>query len=1042
MRMMIKRTKILLWAGFIALCFVLGALFINSERHFAIAETVMQTEVKSSYFVGESFEIPQKVTLSDGNKSEESKSGRLIFPDGINYSCGQMVQLNQLGNYKLVYESENLFAEKSFSVFAKNWSVSSSRSSVSYGDLSYSNIVKSDGTKTLNADETGLRLNLAEGDKFTYHVPINVYDYERLDVIQAYPRVWTENQRTCYASFVTVKLVDYYNTENYVEFYVWCDYLGNSGTYLGAGASNQSLVGLEVQQANPNTSKALFFEDTWYKRHNVDRYVARNQYGASAGSGKSNNLLFYRGGMNFQFDPHENRVYTTTNYYYENTDSRRVDQTKMINDLDAPEIYTDYSDNIFEGFTTGEVYLELQCQLYGEEAKGSVEIQIESLLGLTGEELIQGAYSDTTAPVIEVPAMENVEKMNVIKGELVRIPEAIVYDVNYYGAPSVNVYYNYASSERVLVYSKDGQFTACLDGDYTIVYTAVDSFGNHTEKLITVGAKDGKLFDYEEEKLTSMTAGVKVSLPQITAVGINGDVATEICVYDPKGNFVELQDNSFVPMMLGEYTVEYSFSDNFAQKIWSYQVACKDEGVIGLSNEVSLPPAFLKGATYKIQNYNVYVFGTEGPIAKETSIFCCYNGAELKALSSQEKEKFVVTEGEEVVFEYRFNGETVLQRTIPVIANKSDGTKDLSKYFVGDYISAELGSKNSTYIFDSETSQASLTFMNLIPFKNFYLGYSIPENYGNFSRIKISLIDYLNGSEVVEITYTKQQDGIVIQSGEHSEKIKGMEFSGTSFALWFEKVSTCITTDGGLHFPVTPLSGHLCTLKVEIDGITGASGFSVARVNNQMFNTRAQEAVPEININYPEGLMAQYSTYVAKAPEISSVLTPLLVNEDIVTLSVYSPNDDEIVKDVNGLSLKEVDGSKTYEIVMSEVGYYTFVYMIKVGRQMIPMNYVVNVVDTIAPTITFENGINENTLIKLKVGMKHKIKSFIVSDNVSLPEELLTYVFVFDAGHRIEAYGKELSEYVFEKAGYYTICVMSKDKSGNLASAYYNVLAE
>ena len=1039
-----KRSMKKMAIGLLSVAFsasLLCAALFQSGNVTGLADATMQIALQEEYTLGVNFEIPKEMELTDNETSETATNGRLIFPDGKNYSCGQSVDLMQQGEYTLIYQSENFISERKFTVLAQNWSVTSSRSTVAFGDLSYSNYTNSSGSKGSKADEQGLLLNLAEGDVFRYNVPINVYNYEMIDVIQAYPKMWTTNQRTCYASFVTVKLVDYYNADNFVEFYMWCDSSGNSGTYLGAGASNQSMVGMETITSDQSTSsKAIYFEEQWYKRHPVQRYNAKQQYGASAKCGKSNELMFYQGGLNFQFDPIENRAYTSLNYYYESDDARKTLESRFLNDLDSPEIYTNYSENVFGGFTTGEVYLELQCQMYTSEANSSLEIQIESLFGLTGDALKQSTYNDETAPTISVDAMNGIEKFNVVKGKEINIPEASVYDVNYYGAAKASVYFNYQSSERILVYAKDGKFTAKENGDYTIVYSARDSFGNYAEKTITVFAIDGILFDYAKTELTDLVAGREVALPTVAVRGINGDVHTDVRIYDPKGNTVAVTDGTFIPTVVGTYSVEYTFYDNFAEEVWSYEIDCKDEGIVQVFDAVSLPTAFVKGATYVIEDYNVYTFSANGVVANKTAVYYAKNSGEFTPLSENMQKAFVVDDGDSFTFDYRYENRSIVQKEVPVVDVNLSGKKDLAKYFLGNYVSATASNKNVTYAFDG-TQSGELSFINTLPFETFLLEYSIPAGYGKFTSLKIVLSDYLNANESVTVEYREKDGGVEICVGEESALIKEAKLDGTGFEIWYEKKSNCFTTDGGLHIPSPSLSGYFCTMKVVLDGVYGECAIAVEQINNQAFTTRAKEAVPEFSVEYPNGLFEQNAYYTIEVPKISSVLYPVYVDASVVSVTVTNPVK-QVINDTNGVTLQNVDGSSSYVISLTDVGLYKVSYTVKVAGTTLPIPYTIKVVDTAEPVVKFEKGIDENTLIKVKIGVAHTFKSFTVTDNVTATKDLFTLVFVYDAGHRIEAYGKNLSSFTFYKKGYYTVCVMSKDSQGNLGKAYYNVLAE
>ncbi len=98
--------------------------------------------------------------------------------------------------------------------------------------------------------------------------------------------------------------------------------------------------------------------------------------------------------------------------------------------------------------------------------------------------------------------------------------------------------------------------------------------------------------------------------------------------------------------------------------------------------------------------------------------------------------------------------------------------------------------------------------------------------------------------------------------------------------------------------------------------------------------------------------------------------------------------------------------------------------------------------DDVGPVITFEDGINENTVITIKVGKTHKIKSFTITDNNTASEDLFTRVIIFTDKYATVAYdvmNNFEGEWTFTEAGNYIVQVYSIDADGNYTLAYYNI---
>ena len=133
------------------------------------------------------------------------------------------------------------------------------------------------------------------------------------------------------------------------------------------------------------------------------------------------------------------------------------EQTAVINDLDAPEIY---GNNVFKGFTTGEVYLSI----FAERYEGTrLDMEIASIGTKSGDELVSDSVLDLVAPqiVLDISQDQYDNKLFVATGSEVSIVPVKYYDINL-AFTTEQVLYN--DTQNVTL--KDGKFIASKQGKY------------------------------------------------------------------------------------------------------------------------------------------------------------------------------------------------------------------------------------------------------------------------------------------------------------------------------------------------------------------------------------------------------------------------------------------------------------------------------------------------------------------------------------------------------------------------------------------------
>lgn len=1024
-----KNRKILalsvLSAGFMAAICALGFTY-NAKTVYA-AE--LPTEIaKTSYLVGENFIVPTTATLTlEDETTVSSNVGTLKFPDGTVYESGEYV-LGQAGTYELTYYAEvngkKVTATKEFSALNENWSVSTERSFAEYGALALCN------NKSI---ANGVKVSLASGDVFSYSVPINLWNITNadgnVDVCQIFPDIKEKLADLPAVSIYTLKLIDCYDANNYIEFYVWSK--AGSGAYLGAGAANQNLGGLE-EYAATNDRRDVLYEGTNYRFHNYSRYNVTSQYGTSSKGGSDTKAYSEIGGTSFYYNP-ETQVIKR----FKRDATGKVSDIRIVNDLDSEVLH---GTNVFKGFTTGEVYVAIEGQNYNA---ASFDFEIASILGETGDSLQQKSVIDTDAPAVTIDAKSS---YNAVLREPIEIPKEIsIYDYNYYGDLRTSVYYAYGTEGQSAVFLKNGVFTPVQEGKYTVIYKAVDSFGNVCETRIEYLVKDGEAISYEEPtKFTQLAAGKTYELPFATNVSsVNENTIQKIVVTNPLGMEKEYTEgSSFMPDTIGTYTITYIFYDAIYHKEFSYEVDCANtENAVLFYNEIKLPKYFVKGATYSLDAYKVYVPSVNGLNEVVASAFVSSDAGEYQAIS--DIANFKVEAQESLQFKFVYNGESLESETYSVI-DLGYGTqqKEYEKYFYGEYNSVSSSFSGFTYQFNAENAtNKSLEFINLVSFSNFELSFTIPKDYDNLAELKIVLTDYANAENKNVISYKNSSSGATFSVNGGKEQKLANGFADFMQRVEFSSVEGMIKNNQSAAVQCEAFESDLCFLSIELVSISGDSQICISKLNNQSFGTYVYEDAPEFAYAQVQGVKEVGDVVTVSLATISSVLSPVLQKDCLV--SVYAP-DGSFAISKDGVTLNKVSALREYEITLEKCGSYKVEYsgLVNTGlsgndaTRTKMSSYPINVLDKEPPQLSLQ----DTKTVLLKVGETHVVRSYSVSDNTTQQSLIKVLVLIYNENGNLVAWN--VKDIAFDKAGTYEVVVCAEDEAGNMTTACYAIIVK
>lgn len=657
---------------------------------------------------------------------------------------------------------------------------------------------------------------------------------------------------------------------------------------------------------------------------------------------------------------------------------------------------------------------------------------------------------DTISPSIKVSLTEDlnnpITQATVAVDEPIYIPENIqVSDVNYFGVLKKNIYFDKGGRNESNVFIDNGTFTPTREGRYTLVYTAVDAYGNQGSAEVVYFAVSGEALTYEQPNvLQALVSGRDQELPLIESVNsICGDVTVSVCVLSPLGEVVN-DGYVFTPKVLGEYKVEYHFKTLVYDTVFTYQVSCNDsEDAVFFNDDFVLPRYFIKDATYQLEPYTVYLPIDKGFKAVDAEIWVKADDGDYTKINDINEYK--AEANEKLRFKFVCKGKYVESKEISVV-DVGYGAQEIEylDYFVGDYTAKEKGRDGFSFTFDyQEKEELTLEFINLISFDNFALQFSIPENYANFKEMHVILSDYSNPEIKNTIRYSKIANGFtfkVLEGNTKQNTVTSMTLDGLKDFLQCDN-GTKIVNNLKCVQNCMPIESDKCYMTIKFIGVSGNCRLDINKLNLQSLSDTLWESTPDL-ANKRYGVRYLGDTLKILPMEFTSVFNPTRSTD--AKVSVTFP-DGSYATTTDGKVLNGLTANQEYTVKVTEAGMWSVQYVVSNATsdgsgRFSAVDYVVNVLDTTAPTITFADGITNASVVEVSKNELYTIVDYTITDNLTSDKEIKSLVYVIDEKNHLYIWDK--TELVFQEVGRYTIIVYAVDGDGNTAQASYTVVVK
>ncbi len=716
------------------------------------------------------------------------------------------------------------------------------------------------------------------------------------------------------------------------------------------------------------------------------------------------NFSFYGEGntpFNLRLD-YENKCF----YTYNNGKDRLI--------LDYDDAETLGAANVWNGFTTGECYLELSFPSVTADSS----VLITKVLGT---DLSGGAPADTTPPQLTLETQAD-ELPVAQKGLFYSIPNVTAFDaITGQCQVSVKVTDN-AGAEVKLA---DGGFTPDAVGQYTVTYTAKDFYGNEAKKTYVVSA-----LEQVEEITVSMAdntpfyAGVSAMEPVFQFDGGSGEKHYTVR-YLLEGKEVTPESGWLTFHQTGTLQMEFTITDHLGtcEKSLTQQVLAPDGPVL---EDVILPQAIFAGRAYRFPIADAFDYKTQTYAPVRVSV----NGVTLDGSRSYTPTEADREKGSVIVVYTAAGSGTVTSQSYTVKVMEHSAAA--SAVVEGNGVTMELGDR---YAAITANSNFRFHFAYAVAAQKFALSLGGVPSEENFNTISLQLQDARDTNKTVTVKLTKQSDGKFAVSLCDRTELVTVPWVGTendnqaTLVITLQNDRLVLKNGSELLFGTYPItawdnglafdgftSGGLYAA-AEVGGVMGKTGLRLYGFSGQSYNRFNIFADAQIAFSEPfESAVVEKGT---------TVQIPIATGYSPVSYQV-SARYEVIAPD--GAVIASGDSLDGGSFVCDGYGQYKVAWYLQdeVNNKSAVAEYTFTVYDRTAPVITVDSA-----PLKGSVNKEITLPNGKVTDNVD-GSQCIFKVFVINA-HNCSVEVTASMKYTPTEAGNYRIVYMAMDAAGNIS---------
>lgn len=953
--------------------------------------------------LGDELQIPDCYATILGEKV--SAVSKIIFPSGKCFSNKNII-LNESGVYTIVYTAkqdnktyENLVT---FNVYSNVTDiVVADKADVYYGESLYSDEIK------------GLVVESENSGTITFKDTVDFTNKTKDDLLLEL-MVEPSNYGEADFSELEIRFTDFTNENNYVSVILYSP--SDSRSYVGTACTVVAKVCGKESKAyrfNINDSGTEGWKEVVDGTRDIG-YVYPMSF-----KGTTYFQSFEKQTFKLYFDYEEKAVYLGTPWialwssYWKNQFSE--DKIAKLIDFDEESNFVD----LWNGFANGKALVSITANSLSKTRAKYIVSQFNGV-SLTEKQIV-----DKNTPILNI----DVDTIPLaVVGKEYKLFDAYAYDDNS-GMCSVStkVYYYDSNVEMDIV---DGVFVPYYTGDYRIVYSAKDAFGNSTEKIVWVKAKNQLEIEplyitLSGEYTLSCFVGEKV---QFAKPDINGGTGSNYS-YEIKvlynNNELNVDINNFIPKQAGIYTIKYIVYDYVGNSAYTtYELQASYSSTPILLDEISYAPYYVVGREYNLNKNKALLYKADSSIEIEPLIKVSYDGG----LNYQEINGGVFIPTQEgivkIKYSYDYIGFSSLIKEFDVNIVKIDQ----SNFDITDYFAVESAIKSADSfgtIITSQSENAKASFV-----KELYSGvFTISLKTADDSTIKkfsIVLQDALNG-KTIKFTVSGETKGILcnaILNNTKQVKIKSVLGGQNILSLKYVNSEKSFYLGDGrrLFIANTDEQGNsfagfseFIYCSIIIEEASEGDTLTIMSISEQsLVANNGDYGMPKI----------VYSGEFGRRFKIGeTIILPKAKGFDVLS------DVESVILTVQGASLTNVPADKEYQVSFSKEGKYAIAYTCTDSSDNTFIDrYIITVVDD----KSFNFSLNNEIVESIAKGGNIAVPEITVSDDRSVTIQVFA-ILPNGLTERVEG------EFRFNEIGEYTLRYFVYDKNYNYVIKDYKI---
>lgn len=746
--------------------------------------------------------------------------------------------------------------------------------------------------------------------------------------------------------------------------------------------------------------------------------------GSFAGSPSDENGL-YRA-MSFNMDYESSRVYASPDYYSGN------DAGTIVRGLNERKYLLD-GDELWNGFTTGEVYMNIRLRDIFKDRTATVYILSAAGIDTTGADIV-----DLDAPVLRD---NTVDKSQRPRGE---IGSAYPYfDVSAYDYVSGKLdavpkaYYDYNGQKTLMPENAAGDaFVPDKPGLYTIEYTATDEKGLSAKLTIDVDVAVSlnplsAALDADEFFAHDVPIGSSVKIPDISDVSVFGGsgcgYTVTRTVSKVGGGEIEIgADGRFTPAERGYYSVRFDVKDYLSHTYAIERLFKAEAGEYPLAEMPYLPEEVAKGKPVYFPKFDAVDYMSFGSAYTAETVYFVSEDDEQTVTKVVPGSKFTPKKDTRTLH--------VTARASNIVDGKyvqSDhtvkivDTQSLSDFFRTDEGVTKTVTDKGEIKFTSD-ADAKIAFlqplMSDVTFK-----FSVPKTQGNW-QMKIDLQDGEKSSESVAVRLVSDGTAVGVYVGEVEMSAISGAFAGNTFT--FSLLGTTLKINEVIRGDLKSVgfngfSSPKVFFSFEMLDVVGTAGVTVSGINNQTYFGE-----------FSSGSFDNTAPVIRTREEIDPVrrvgeLITVPVADVFDVLDTEAMISVRVTDSANKIIFEDRTGTKPFVFRAEKPETYTIQYVcVDSSMNQARVTFTVRAISTVKPTVKLDGVLPTS----VQTGSVVSVPNATATDAFGNELEVKTFVIRPD-GTMIEPDGK----FKADVAGGYTVRYYAVDGSFNAAIYNYSI---